>query len=587
MAFGDVDGVFARADRVVRATHRRAPPRSPCRWSAAGSIADWDADAEQLTIHASTQSPHMLPDAAARPDRRARWSSIRVLAGDVGGGFGLKNGVAREDVAVVAAAIDLGRPVKWIEDRLEHLATGGQAREEMADVEAAVTDDGVLLGRPDGRSRSTSAPTRAIRSPARCYGDARSRGSFQGPTKIEAISAHHTAGRSATRRPTSPTAGRGRPATSCASACSTSSPASWGSTRSRSAAATTCVRDEPPLAMLTGQPFVGVTTQRVRRAGGAGSSTGTASGDRQAQRAAEGRYLGARHGVVPRGGARTQGARASRRGGILGDEVDAPVGRRTTGSSDRHPPAAARPGPRDDARPGRGRRARRPVRGRASCVYGDTDITPVALVGTGGSRAATMANGAVLHAVAAAEGARCWRSPPTCSRPTPPTSRSAERRDQRPRHAGRRALAGRAGADRRARSRTGSRTARTDELTVTRSLRRRRGRLVGRHALLRSSRSTSRPGIVEIERYVVVEDCGVAVNPAIVEGQIRGGVAQGIGAVLLEHAAYDEDGQFLAGHVHGLPDADDDGRARTRDPPRRDRARPTPTSTSGASARAG
>ena len=45
---------------------------------------------------------------------------------------------------------------------------------------------------------------------------------------------------------------------------------------------------------------------------------------------------------------------------------------------------------------------------------------------------------------------------------------------------------------------------------------------------------------------MVVEDCGLPVNPAIVEGQIRGGVAQAIGAVLLEHAAYGEDGQFLA-----------------------------------------
>ena len=53
-------------------------------------------------------------------------------------------------------------------------------------------------------------------------------------------------------------------------------------------------------------------------------------------------------------------------------------------------------------------------------------------------------------------------------------------------------------------------------------------------------------GLVTIGRYVVVEDCGLPVNPAIVEGQIRGGVAQGIGAVLLEHSAYDEDGQFMA-----------------------------------------
>ena len=54
-------------------------------------------------------------------------------------------------------------------------------------------------------------------------------------------------------------------------------------------------------------------------------------------------------------------------------------------------------------------------------------------------------------------------------------------------------------------------------------------------------------GFVRFDRYLVVEDCGVLINPAIVEGQIRGGVAQGIGAVLLERATYDEDGQYLAG----------------------------------------
>jgi carbon-monoxide dehydrogenase large subunit len=54
-------------------------------------------------------------------------------------------------------------------------------------------------------------------------------------------------------------------------------------------------------------------------------------------------------------------------------------------------------------------------------------------------------------------------------------------------------------------------------------------------------------GHVEIERWIVVEDCGKLINPAIVEGQVRGGVAQGIGAVLLERSAYDENAQFLAG----------------------------------------
>jgi carbon-monoxide dehydrogenase large subunit len=54
-------------------------------------------------------------------------------------------------------------------------------------------------------------------------------------------------------------------------------------------------------------------------------------------------------------------------------------------------------------------------------------------------------------------------------------------------------------------------------------------------------------GRVSILRYLVVEDCGQVINPAIVEGQVHGGVAQGIGEVLYEHAAYDSEGNFLAG----------------------------------------
>jgi carbon-monoxide dehydrogenase large subunit len=54
-------------------------------------------------------------------------------------------------------------------------------------------------------------------------------------------------------------------------------------------------------------------------------------------------------------------------------------------------------------------------------------------------------------------------------------------------------------------------------------------------------------GRVRIERFVVVEDCGTMINPAVVDGQIRGGVAHGVGGVFLERAAYGPDGQFLAG----------------------------------------
>ena len=83
-------------------------------------------------------------------------------------------------------------------------------------------------------------------------------------------------------------------------------------------------------------------------------------------------------------------------------------------------------------------------------------------------------------------------------------------------------------------------------------------------------------GQVRIPRYAVVEDCGEMINPAIVEGQIRGGVAQGVGAVFYEKTTYGEDGTQV-GDLHGLPDPDHDGDPRDRDPPRRDAVGHRPT----------
>jgi carbon-monoxide dehydrogenase large subunit len=57
----------------------------------------------------------------------------------------------------------------------------------------------------------------------------------------------------------------------------------------------------------------------------------------------------------------------------------------------------------------------------------------------------------------------------------------------------------------------------------------------------------SETGQVKLLRYVVVEDCGTIINPRVVDGQIQGGVAQGIGTALYEQALYDENGQFLTG----------------------------------------
>jgi len=144
VTWGDVDAAFAEADRVVSATlrqHRVAPVPMETR----GAVADYDASSGDLTYYASTQSPHGLRLQLASTVRHPM-ERFRVLANDVGGGFGLKGSVVREDFCVAAASKELGRPLKWIEDRNEHLIASGQAREEMVQVELAVKADGTFLG---------------------------------------------------------------------------------------------------------------------------------------------------------------------------------------------------------------------------------------------------------------------------------------------------------------------------------------------------------------------------------------------------------------------------------------------------------
>ena len=77
-------------------------------------------------------------------------------------------------------------------------------------------------------------------------------------------------------------------------------------------------------------------------------------------------------------------------------------------------------------------------------------------------------------------------------------------------------------------------------------------------------------GVVTLLRYIVSEDCGVMINPSVVEGQIAGGAVQGIGGALLEDFVYDEHGQPAHQHVHGLPASHRGRRARDRVRPHRD-----------------
>ena len=144
MSGGDLDAAKAEAAHVIRRTyrtHRQAGVPMECR----GAIAELDPAGRFLTVRSSTQIPHLLRTYLAEeldwPENR-----IRVVAPEVGGGFGVKGHIFVEEVLVAWLAIKTGRPIKWIEDRREHMLASIHAREHRHDLEAYVSAEGRLLG---------------------------------------------------------------------------------------------------------------------------------------------------------------------------------------------------------------------------------------------------------------------------------------------------------------------------------------------------------------------------------------------------------------------------------------------------------
>jgi aerobic carbon-monoxide dehydrogenase large subunit len=141
---GDVDGAFRAADLIIRRryTNQRYAP-TPIEGRAVLSY--YDKARDELTIWDSTQFPHVLQtylaEALGYPENK-----IRVIAPDVGGGFGPKSSVWPEEVSTIQLSLKLGRPVKWVETRTEHLLVCGHERQQVHYVEAGFTRDGKLLG---------------------------------------------------------------------------------------------------------------------------------------------------------------------------------------------------------------------------------------------------------------------------------------------------------------------------------------------------------------------------------------------------------------------------------------------------------
>lgn len=523
--FGDVAGTFAAADRVAEFRidvhrHQNVPMEGR------GCVASYDAGSGTLTVHAATQSVHVTRmGAAMRLGIEA--DKVRVVAGDIGGSFGLKIGASREELAVAAASRALGRPVKWVEDRSENLTASGQAREESFDVRAAVSDDGDLLGLDVAMVIDTGAyPVMGTMVPGIIEM------MLPGPYKLAALGFESTA---VTTNKASYIAYRGP----------------WASeTFVRERVLNLLAKDlgldpleirlrniaprtDPPFTMITGRPLAGVTAkeslERIAQVVDI-----PAFRRRQAEERARGRYLGIGLATFieaapgprsPEGPSGPMGMEFMRLT-LAGDGVVTLfTGQMPHGQS--HQTTLAQIAADEFGVPFE----------QVRVVVGDSDVVPFGL--TGGSRSATMTGGVALHGarqlkgkvldfaahlieasaqdLEIVDGQVQVRGDPDSAIPVAEVARQA--------------ASGEFGAD----------AGTTFEVEASFDGGE-GGWSGGSHcAIVEVDAET---GLVRIERYVAAEDCGALINPAVVEGQIRGGIAQGIGAVLLERSAYDQDGNY-------------------------------------------
>jgi carbon-monoxide dehydrogenase large subunit len=547
--YGDTDAAFAAAHRVVSARldqHRHANVPMECR----GIVAAFDPAAGTLDVQAAHQAPHALRMHLADVLGLAA-HAVRVRCGDIGGSFGQKFGLSHEEVAIAGASVLVGRPVKWIEDRSENLMVGGQAREERVDVEAAVDPEGRILGlrvrmvMDQGAYPKVGYPATGYVSIVRALLPAAYRIEhldvesvivatnkatyvpYRGPWEVETWARERLLDLVARELGLDPVDVRER---------------------------NLLTASEMPRASATGVELRGFDPRRTFD-----DTVDLIDLDafraRQAAARGEGRLLGiglanvVEPAPVPPSLIRAMGIMAAPRTvqeARARLELDGSVTVFTSqmphGQSHETTLAqltADQLGVGID---------------RVRVVHGDTQDTPFNLVGTGGSRAATLASGAVVGVARRVrdrvlevasqlmeidpadldlvDGSVVARGAPGVSTPLAEIGRLAWVRP------------GLANAD----GRPGIEEAATfDSAEGTWS--------VATHAC--EVEVDPDTGLVRVDRYVVVGDCGAVINPAVVDGQVRGGVVQGIGAVLLERSAYDRDAQFLSSTFmdHLLPTA--------------------------------
>ena len=140
---GDVAAAMAAAHKVVEATFLTGR-HTGVTLEARSIIADWNRADETLTVHHSTQAPHMMQGVFAK-QLRMEEGAVRVICKDVGGSFGIKVHVYPDEVAVAAMSRILGRPVKFVADRFESFVSDIHARDHRITGRIAVDAEGRIL----------------------------------------------------------------------------------------------------------------------------------------------------------------------------------------------------------------------------------------------------------------------------------------------------------------------------------------------------------------------------------------------------------------------------------------------------------
>lgn len=141
-ATAKVEAILSGADRIIESTfsgHRQTQLPIETR----GIIADWDHGRQHMTIHVGNQAPHPYRTALAGR-LRLKESQVTVISPDVGGGFGQKIALYREELTVAALSRHLKTPVRWREDRFENLLGACHARENWARTRVVVDENGRL-----------------------------------------------------------------------------------------------------------------------------------------------------------------------------------------------------------------------------------------------------------------------------------------------------------------------------------------------------------------------------------------------------------------------------------------------------------